>query len=230
MKTITIDGEQVKINTQTSNARRSIDIAFKPGEITIQIPRGRKVDIDELITQRHDLLVRKYREASSKINLLEGDTIHIKGKPHKIETKRTHEPPEPRIKIKGTILTIHAREEENPGEILKDWISNQTRSLIHETLEKYRDRLGSTPEKTRIQYTAKWGQCTKKGYVSYNWQLATLPPELAGYVIIHEAVHLQHFHHQKGFHKKLETILPNHRQHEKELNKYIAIPADFPYK
>lgn len=230
MKTITIDGEEIQINTQPSNARRSLDIEFKPGEITIKIPRGQKIDLDTILTSRHDLLIRKYREAVSKIKLLDGDTIHIGGKPHKITTNRTPNPPEPRVQLDGENLTIHTKEKENPREIIKQWITDQTQQLIQETLQKYEDKLGTLPEKTRIQYTAKWGECTKKGYIAYNWQLSTLPRELAEYVIIHEAIHLQHFHHQKGFHRKLEQLLPEHHQHEKNLQRYLAIPADFPYK
>jgi len=228
MKTINIDGEQVKINTQPSNARKSIDIEFKPGEIIVKIPRGRKVDIDAILTQRHDLLIRKYREAKSKIKLLHGDTIHIAGEPREITVKTTSNPPDPRITIQGNTLTIHAKEEENPQELLKTWIADQTQLLIPQILEKH--GLQIPPDKIRIQYTPRWGQCTKKGNIAYNWQLSTLPPHLAEYTIIHEAIHLQHFHHQKGFHKKLEKTLPNHRQHEKELQKYIAIPANFPYQ
>ena len=230
MKTITIDGETVQISIQPSNARRSLDIEFNPGMITIRIPRGRKVDIDTIIAERRDLFTRKYREAISKIKLLDGDTIHIGGKPHKIETRETPNPTEPRVGIEGESIIIHAQEEENPREILKKWITEQTRRLIQDTLKKHEEKLGTLPEKTRIQYTAKWGECTKKGYIAYNWQLATLPPELAEYVIIHEAIHLPNFHHQKGFHKKLEQTLPNHREHEKKLQRYTAIPANFPYK
>jgi predicted metal-dependent hydrolase len=230
MKTITIDGEEVQISIQPSNARRTLDIEFNPGEITIKVPRGQKVDLDTIIAKRRDLFTRKYREAIAKIKLLDGDIIHIGGKPHKIETIETPNPTEPRVEIAEETLRIQTKENENPLEILKKWITEQTRRLIQDTLQKYEDKLGTILEKTRIQYTAKWGECTKKGYIAYNWQLFTLPPELAEYVIIHEVVHLQHFHHQKGFHRKLEQLLPDHRQHEKNLQRYLAIPANFPYK
>ncbi|MHA1381342.1 MAG: hypothetical protein ACTSRG_23485 [Candidatus Helarchaeota archaeon] len=48
--------------------------------------------------------------------------------------------------------------------------------------------------------------------------------------MIHEAVHLTHFHHQKGFHHKLEQLLPDHHQHEKQLQHYLAIPTDIEKK
>ncbi len=183
MKTITIDGETVKITTRPSNARSSIDIEFNPGEIVIKTPRGRRVDIDEILTRRHDLLVRKYREAQSKIKLLDGDTIHVAGEPHTITVKTTPNPPDPRITIQGTTLTIHATEDENPRELLKTWIADQTQLLIPRVLEKH--GLQIPPENIRIQYTPRWCQCTKKGNIPYNMQLSTLPHHLAAHNITH---------------------------------------------
>ena len=45
MKTIIIDGEEVRISTQPSNAARSLDIEFKPGEIILKVPQGQQIDI-----------------------------------------------------------------------------------------------------------------------------------------------------------------------------------------
>jgi len=230
MKTITIDDEKVQVSTQPSNAARSFDIEFKPGEIIIKIPQGHQIDLDTILKRRRSLIVRKYREAASKIRLLNGDTIHIRGNPRRIITKQTQEPPEPRVEIQKDTLTIHVKEKENPSSILKKWITQQTQQLIHETIEKHRKQLETLPEKTRIQDTPRWGYANKKGELVYNWQLYTLPPDLAEYVILHEAVHLHHFHHQKGFHRKLETIIPDHRQREKQLQRYLAIPTNFQYK
>ena len=230
MKTITIDGEEVQVSTQPSNAARSIDIEFKPGEIIIKIPREQQIDVDAILKQRKPLLTRKYREAVSKIKLLDGDTIHIRGNPLKITTVQTQEPTEPRVELQGETITVHIKEKENPSSILKKWITQQTRQLIHETIEKHREHLETLPERTRIQDTPRWGYANKRGELVYNWQLYTLPPDLAEYVILHEAVHLHHFHHQKGFHRKLETIIPDHRQREKNLQRYLAIPTNFQYK
>jgi len=125
---------------------------------------------------------------------------------------------------------VNVKEKEKPNIIMKNWITQQTRRLIDEALKKHREKLGTLPKKIRIQDTVRWGYCNKRGEIVYNWQLATLPPELAEYVIVHEAVHLQHFHHQRGFHRKLEQIIPDHRQREEQLRRHIAIPTNFQYK
>ena len=229
-QSITIDGQTVRVTTKTSNAARSIDIEFKPGTITINIPKGADIDLDQLLTQKRDLLTRKYREALNKKRVLEDGTILIRGIPHRIITHKTPEPPEQRITLTHDTITIHHAPQENPAKTLKRWMIQQTKQLIHQTLQKHRDQLETLPEITRVADTARWGYCNKKGWIIYNWQLKALPTELAEYIVIHEAVHLTHFHHQKGFHHKLEHILPDHNSREKQLQQYLAIPTSFEKK
>ena len=45
MNTITIDGTEVQVITQLSNAARTLDIEFKPGEIILKVPQGQQIDI-----------------------------------------------------------------------------------------------------------------------------------------------------------------------------------------
>ncbi|MCW4051398.1 MAG: M48 family metallopeptidase [Candidatus Bathyarchaeota archaeon] len=230
MKTITIDDEQVKIETRPGDARKSLDIEFKSGRIIIRIPRGQEIDLNTLIKEKEDLFTRKYREAKAKIRILADGAIHINGTPRKIQIKTTENPQDPRVTLTPDTLTLHVKPYEGPARILKRWVIKETEQLIQKTLEKHKETLESLPEITRVADTSRWGYCNKKGRIIYNWQLTTLPQKLAEYIIIHEAVHLTHFHHQKGFHHKLEKILPDHTKHEKQLQKYIAIPPNFENK
>jgi len=229
-QSITIDGQTVIIITRRSNAARSVDIEFKPGTIIVNTPRGADINLDQLLVQKRELLTRKYREALNKKRVLEDGTMLIQGTPHKITLHEIPDPPEQRITLTLDTITIHHTPHENPAKILKRWMIQQTEQLIHQTLEKHRDQLQILPEITRVADTARWGYCNKKGHIIYNWQLATLPTELAEYVIVHEAVHLTHFHHQKGFHHKLEQILPDHHRREKQLRQYLAAPTDIEKK
>ena len=60
MNTITIDGTEVRVITQLSNAARTLDIEFKPGEIILKVPQGQQIDIaaQELTRSAHKLPMR----------------------------------------------------------------------------------------------------------------------------------------------------------------------------
>ena len=45
----------------------------------------------------------------------------------------------------------------------------------------------------------RWGSCSSKGNVNFNYQLYYMPRELMDYVIIHELSHRRHMNHSAEF-------------------------------
>lgn len=52
----------------------------------------------------------------------------------------------------------------------------------------------------------RWGSCSGKGSIRYNWRLILAPPEARRYVVAHEVAHLKHLNHGRDF-KALERAL-----------------------
>lgn len=64
---------------------------------------------------------------------------------------------------------------------------------------------------------SRWGSCSKKGNLNFNYQIATLPPHLLDYVLVHELCHLSVFNHSPQFWALVAEVLPNHRTLRAEL-------------
>ena len=47
----------------------------------------------------------------------------------------------------------------------------------------------------------RWGSCSKKGNLNFNYKIALLPPRISDYIIVHEICHLGEFNHSKRFWK-----------------------------
>lgn len=52
----------------------------------------------------------------------------------------------------------------------------------------------------------RWGSCTSKGAIRYNWRLILAPADVRRYVVAHEVAHLVHLNHGAEF-KALERTL-----------------------
>lgn len=75
-------------------------------------------------------------------------------------------------------------------------------------------RISVREQKTR------WGSCSSKGTLSFNWKLMLAPPAILDYVIVHELCHLAHMNHSERFWSCVATILPDYKERRKWLKEH----------
>lgn len=64
---------------------------------------------------------------------------------------------------------------------------------------------------------SRWGSCSKKGNLNFNYKIALLPPRLAEYIIVHELCHLGEFNHSQSFWNLVAKAIPDYKNLRKEL-------------
>lgn len=68
---------------------------------------------------------------------------------------------------------------------------------------------------------SKRGSCDHNQNIVLNQELIHYPSKFTKYVVIHEAAHLKHKHHQKPFRDLVEKLYPNYKIIRKELKNII---------
>ncbi|CDE01935.1 metal-dependent hydrolase [Roseburia sp. CAG:471] len=63
----------------------------------------------------------------------------------------------------------------------------------------------------------RWGSCSSKGNLNFNWKLVLLDPELQDYVVVHELAHRREMNHSVAFWKVVEAELPDYRERRRRL-------------
>lgn len=58
----------------------------------------------------------------------------------------------------------------------------------------------------------RWGSCSNKGNLNFNWRLILAPEEVLDYVVVHELAHRREMNHSKAFYAVVESVLPDYRQ------------------
>lgn len=66
----------------------------------------------------------------------------------------------------------------------------------------------------------RWGSCSSKGALSFNWRLVLAPHDVLDYVVVHEICHLVELNHGPGFWKLLERRRPNYRDSKQWLDEH----------
>jgi len=68
--------------------------------------------------------------------------------------------------------------------------------------------------------SSRWGSCSSKGNLNFNWKILHLPEELQDYIIIHELCHLEHPNHSQDFWSTVSESLPDGKLMRKKLKSY----------
>ncbi len=65
--------------------------------------------------------------------------------------------------------------------------------------------------------TSRWGSCSSKKNLNFNFLLMLCPIEVRDYIIIHELSHLIHMNHSRDFWKCVERYCPEYKKYKKWL-------------
>jgi len=119
-------------------------------------------------------------------------------------------------KFPATIFKKRKTKKESRAEFLlhKEKVLSQVKARLDYFNQFYGYRWSNV--QIRNQKT-RWGSCSRRGNLSFNYKITFLPEHLADYVIVHELCHIGEFNHSKNFWALLAQALPNWKELRREL-------------
>jgi predicted metal-dependent hydrolase len=116
---------------------------------------------------------------------------------------------------KGPIIKIKTKK----SDYQKNKISAY--DLIIKKLEEFNKFYGFKYKNVTIRnQKTRWGSCSQKGNLNFNYKIIFLPEYLADYIVVHELCHLKEFNHSKNFWNLVHKTVPNYNKFNKELRQY----------
>lgn len=86
-------------------------------------------------------------------------------------------------------------------------------ALLTEKSALYAERLDLRFSSVRVRRTrSKWGHCTIRGELQYNWLVCLAPEPVVDYLVAHEVCHLRHHNHSRAFWQLVESVCPRYRE------------------
>ncbi len=65
----------------------------------------------------------------------------------------------------------------------------------------------------------RWGSCSKRGNLNFNYKIALLPQRSSDYIIVHELCHLGEFNHSQKFWDLVAKTIPDYKEIRRDLRK-----------
>lgn len=97
----------------------------------------------------------------------------------------------------------------------------QAGQWICQRAEHYNEELREPVNRICIKdQKSRWGSCSSKRNLNFNWRIIMAPPEVADYVVVHEMCHLRHLNHSPEFWKEVAGILPDYKERRKWLREH----------
>ena len=100
------------------------------------------------------------------------------------------------------------------------WFRNQAKAEFGRQIENLKQKYAFNFNRIVIKDTvSRWGSCSSKGNLNFNWRLIMAPAPVLNYIAIHETAHLEELNHSKRFWNLVAQRCPNYQTYQEWLKK-----------
>ncbi len=162
-------------------------------------------------------------KSKSRLRLESGDILPYLGEKRVLSVVRENRK---RAKIRRVMERIllfvpDEADYEYRREALEKWYRKEAADIIGEKAGEYAALLHVTYQDIRIKdQKSRWGSCSGRGNLNFNWRLVMAPEPVLDYVVIHELCHLRYMDHSERFWTLVSGICPAFKQYRKWLKEY----------
>jgi len=213
---IEIAGEQIEYRVAESADATQPRIDVDIQEVKVVVPADGAVDPHAFVQENSDWIARKwrkydeYRKRAPDRTFDPGETFPYQGDDRIL---RIRDVDEHEITDEEIVLANHAVEESSIQDELEALFREQARGRFEEVAAEYADEMGVEYEGLAVRnQRTRWGSCSPKQNLSFNWRLIMAPPEIAEYVVVHELAHLREQNHTNQFWRIVREQLPDYRE------------------
>lgn len=198
------------------------------GEVIVSAPKGMsKSRIDQFVVQQNDWIKRQQhkfqlRKMANPVLDWEKNLVMFKGVLYPFSLDLTIGE---KVLIHNNHLLVRpiTLEAKDLRKSLLAWLKLQASlELTKSTKQMSKAMQLQVSTITFRQQASRWGSCSSKGNLSFNWRLIHFAPEIMEYVVIHELAHRIHMNHSRAFWSVVALYDPNFLQHRAYLKRQVV--------
>lgn len=195
--------------------RKTLGLYVRDGLVEVRTPYFvNHADVHQWVAEKagwvHERLAEHELQAQEKPAIHHGGNILFLGQTRQLVMAWG----KPAIDENGQQLVISHQPSTNIPALLEKWLKSEAQHYLKERIGEIADLMNESGRISGIQFRktrSKWGHCTSKGVLQFNWLVIMAPPEVIDYLIIHEISHLQHMNHSRDFWQRVAQFCPDYK-------------------
>jgi predicted metal-dependent hydrolase len=166
----------------------------------------------------HKTLQRKGENSRlvDRLEVVSGECITYLGQNYRLKIVKDQDTP---LYFDRDWFFLRIKDRRQAAHLFQKWYQMNGYHWLTERMPLWEPKAGISSKKIIVGNLGfRWGSCSKKGNLYFNWRLFRLPVHLVDYVIVHELIHLRERNHTPEFWSILGRILPDWRERKEELS------------
>ena len=231
MTTITLEGRSFTCSLRFSPRRQSVQIRVsRPDCLELAAPTGMSwSQIQQLVETKRVWVLRQVRRLEAvaanpaNASLTHGATLLYRGQPHTL-LLLADAAGRPNVTYSACNIAVHLPElvgEDNDPAVwqsLKQWYLEQSHQQLLERTRYWSTHIGVRPARISLRdQKTRWGSCSSRGTVSFNWRIIMAPPAVLDYLVVHELCHMLHPNHSPAYWREVARWIPDCREQRRWL-------------
>ena len=223
-------GRAIPYAIRESIRARSPSLSISPATglvLVVPRPRQSQQQIARFLQQSQHWILRqvdRLAEASSRMprRWPYGSTLLYRGEEHAV---RLQEGLPAVVRSAEGALEVRMPQPgiERARRLLKRWYMDEASRWLVARTETLGSTLGIAWERVRVRdLQRRWGSCSLRGHLSFNYRLVMAPPEVMDYVVVHELMHRRELNHSPRFWSLIAEACPIYREAIAWLRDYSA--------
>ena len=205
-----IEGKRLPYLLRVSARARVVRlVVHQASGLEVVVPRGTpQARIEQVLADKarwiDSTLERVAREASAiqPLPLADGQELPFAGRRIHLTLREDAPPGRYRASLIGDTLMLHVAdgEQDTIRRSLEAWYRRQAGTVFAERLSIRNADYEFTYGRVAIkEQKSRWGSCSRKGNLNFNWRLLLAPLPVLDYVVTHELCHLKELNHSAHF-------------------------------
>ena len=214
---------ELKYTIKRSARRRSIGLEVRDAQVTLRAPLAvPEIELQQLVMRKQRWILDKVAhqktllEALPSYNFDTGCRLPWLGRELELvlgcAKKSEVWLEQDQLQVRCCHRSQRPLLEQSRG-LVCNWYKERALVLLSDKTLHLAGRLGLVCRQVKVRATrSKWGHCTSRGVIQYNWQILLAPEPVVDYLVAHEVSHLRHPNHSPAFWALVAQLCPDYRR------------------